>query len=59
MTTYIYMNDRIRQKRPRKPVIRVQGMSYTLDSNKVRIWAGGKLIAAVVYDPKRNPSPTP
>lgn len=63
--TFIYMNERIRQKRPSKGVIRVQemngqgGIKSVIDGNCVHIYdRKGWLVASVVYDPKNNPSPT-
>lgn len=63
--TFIYMNERIRQKRPSKGVIRVQemdgrgGVKSVVDGNRVDIYdRKGTIVASVVYDPKNNPSPT-
>lgn len=47
----IFMNERIRQKKPRKPVIRVQYPDGTVkEGNVVRING----FARVIFSPERN-----
>lgn len=60
MTTFIYMNDRIKQKRPRKPVIKAdnQHTGREAEANCFDVTVSGALVARVIYDPKRNPSQT-
>lgn len=52
MTQYIYMNHRIKQKRPRKPVIVCQRTdpAQTIESNCLVLMVGGRAIGKVVFD---------
>lgn len=58
MTQYIFMNHRIRDKKPKGPVIVAQD-DFTLDntarqreSNEFELWHHGTKIGRVVFDPK-------
>ena len=51
MTQYIYINHRVKQKNPRKPVIVCQSADGTIrEANEFQIRVGGKVIGHVVYD---------
>lgn len=71
MTKYakyiIYMNERIKQKRPSKPVIdcleriTVNGDEWTglMQANCFELQlSNGTVVARIVYDPKKNPVET-
>ena len=58
MTQLLFMNHRIREKKPRGPVIVCQD-DFTLDntpqqreSNEFQLWHHGEMIGRVVFDPK-------
>lgn len=58
MTQYIFMNHRIRDSKPKGPVIVAQD-DFTLDntarqreSNEFQLWHHGQKIGRVVFDPK-------
>lgn len=58
MTQFIFMNHRIRDKKPAGPVIVVQD-DFTLDnkprqreSNEFELWHHGEKIGRVVFEPK-------
>lgn len=58
MKTVIFMNHRIREKKPSGPVIRaVRGKKIT-ESNCLKLMFAGKEVGRVIYDPKNNPSTT-
>lgn len=53
---YVYMNERIRQKRPQKPVIVVlkvdaDGHTESREANRFAIKVDGRVIGHVVYEP--------
>lgn len=52
MTQYVYMNERVKQKKPRKPVIVVQGPEGVAVSNLFEIRVGNMVIGYAVYDRK-------
>lgn len=54
MTQYVYMNERIRQARPRKPVIVVQrtNPAQRVESNCFAILVGGRAIGRIVFSPE-------
>lgn len=56
MTQFIYMNERIREKSPRKPVIVAQddlyGTARVREANAFDLWHHGEKIGRVVFDPK-------
>lgn len=68
MTTFIYMNHRIRNRsltRPRKdrPVIvaqRQDDANYVMvsEDNCFSIVVDGKVVGRVLFDPRKDPSPT-
>ena len=58
MKTFIFVNHRIRQKKPSGPVITAQIGDVILEGNSVEILHEGKVIARVLYDPMRKPSKT-
>lgn len=58
MKTIIFVNHRIKQKKPNGPVITAQSGERILEGNTVEIFHDGKVIARVVYDPSRKPSKT-
>lgn len=47
---YIYMNERIRQKRPRKPVIVCQAPEGIVESNSFALCVNGIVIGHILYD---------
>ena len=56
---YLYMNHRIRQAKPKKPVIVAQddlmvsgGEPRTRESNEFDLWHHGEKIGRVVFEPK-------
>lgn len=53
MTQFVFMNERIRQKAPRKPVIVVQDETGApRESNSFDLWHHGDKIGRVVFSPK-------
>jgi len=52
MTQYVYMNERIRQKRPTKPVIVCQAPERIYESNHFALVIDGRVIGRVVYNRK-------
>jgi len=58
MKSFIFINHRIRQKKPKGPVITAQTGNLILEGNTVEILHDGKVIARVVYDPMCKPSKT-
>lgn len=57
MTQYVYMNHRIREKKPKGPVIVVQDDfrpdgANVMEANEFDIWFHGEKIGRVVYNPK-------
>lgn len=52
MTQYVYMNDRIKQKKPRGPVIVVQKPDETLAADLFEIRVGNMVIGYVAFDRK-------
>lgn len=52
MTQYVYMNERIREKRPKKPVIVVQSPDETQVANLFELKVGDIVIGYVAYDRK-------
>lgn len=48
---YVYMNHRIREKKPSGPVIVVQEECITMTGNCFEINVGGMVIGHVVFDP--------
>jgi hypothetical protein len=59
MTQYIFMNHRIREKKPRGPVIVAQDDFSAIDntprqreSNEFELWHHGEKIGRVVFEPK-------
>lgn len=57
MTQYIYMNERIRQARPRKPVIVCQRTNpvQKMESNCFVLLLGGRTIGRIVFKPEGLP----
>lgn len=49
---YIYMNEAIRDKKPKKPVIVVQEGNNITNSNLVHISYQGKHVASVRFNPR-------
>ena len=49
---FVYMNERIREKKPRKPVIVVQGTDETQVANLFEIKVGDIVIGYVAFDRK-------
>ena len=58
MTTFIYMNHRIRDKVPAGPVIVADTGRKQREANCFDIISDGKVVATVEFNPKRNPSKT-
>lgn len=60
MTQYIYMNHRIKQKKPNKPVIVCQRENpvQTIESNQFVLSVGGRAIGRVVFRPSGLPQCT-
>lgn len=55
MTQFVYMNERIRAKKPTKPVIVAQDDlrgPRVRESNEFELWHHGEKIGRVVFDPK-------
>jgi hypothetical protein len=55
MTQYIFMNDRIKQRKPNGPVIVAQDDLHevkTRESNEFELWHHGDKIGRIVFDPK-------
>lgn len=52
MTQYVYMNERIREKKPRKAVIVVQGVDETQVANLFEIKVGDIVIGYAAFDRK-------
>ena len=49
---YVYMNHRIRMKKPDGPVIVVHGEEETVEANAFEIIINGETIGVVDYDPR-------
>jgi hypothetical protein len=49
---YVYMNHRIRMKKPDGPIIVVQEDDQTVEADMFEIMVGGHIIGYVAYDPK-------
>ena len=58
MTTFLYMNERIREKKPDGPVIVADTGRKQREANRFDIISDGKVVATVEFNPKRNPSKT-
>lgn len=62
MNVIIYMNEQIRNAKPKGPVIDViekQGsMKRVTQTNEAALFVDGQYIGRVVYDPANNPSDT-
>lgn len=52
----VYMNHRIKQKNPRKPVIVCQGDTQTREANEFLFYYDGVYIGRVVFDRKGLPT---
>lgn len=51
MKRFIYMNERIRQKKPRGPVIAVQMGAVVRNTNRVQLVHDGVVVGEVRFDP--------